>query len=532
MARSDMTDTGAPAADSASGAGDIGAVLESLLDGVVVVDRQRRVKAYNRRYAELFDLSSSEIEIGMSLEALMRQIARRGGLNNDPREVGREVAERLAAWDTEAARFERRPMPDGRVLDVYRSRTADGDVVAVHIDVTQKIAHERALERQRAYLLSLLENISDGVTLIDEEGHFVAFNRRFLELYGVDPGDAHWGMHFFELAEFFADLKPLSTERRRVEIAKRYRFATDANLKHTLRNLFNGRTLEVVKAILPEGGCVMTLHDVTDTLRQRRVLEEERRHAEATSRHKSRFLARMSHEMRTPLNGILGIAALLEHTDLDDQQSKFVDVLRNSGTVLLRLIDDLLDTARIEGDEFELVAARFVLAEIVDEAVAVMEPDAQNKGLRLFTQPGDAALPPLVGDAVRIKQVLLNLLSNAVKFTPSGQVTIGVQAELRDQIADLRIAVADTGIGIAPEDRRRIFNHFYQVDEQMSRNTGGVGLGLAISDRLIRSMGGHIDVESTLGHGSRFVIHLNLPLATEEADAVDEPLSAAELRQV
>ncbi|MEM9763598.1 MAG: PAS-domain containing protein [Pseudomonadota bacterium] len=497
-------------------AGTLGAVLEQLTDGVLVVAPDRRVIAYNRRYAEMFRLREGDLGIGDRVEALIRRLAERGAFPVEPSALEEEIAVRTAAWGSDAARFERRRYPDGRVIDIYRNRASDGNIVAVHIDMSARIADEIALERQRVSMKSILDNITDGVVLIDPAGYLIAFNDRYLELYGIPNEKAAWGKHFREIARHFGDLARLTPERRQMEVEKRYAFATDPMQLSVQRQLFNGTTLEIHKAQLPFGGCVLTIRDVSEQLRQRRLLEDERRRVEETSRHKSRFLARMSHEMRTPLNGILGVAALLQRTELDAQQSTFAGVIRESGNVLLRLIDDLLDTAHIESETFELREAPFDICEVMREALDTVEPDIQAKGLTLHRLPCDFTMPALMGDAVRIKQVALNLLTNAVKFTEAGHVRLLMEASLGADKANVVISVNDTGIGIAPDEIERVFSHFYQSAPGEKERTGGVGLGLAISDRLVRQMGGRITVCSTPGVGSTFEVHLPLPFAPEQ----------------
>ncbi|MEL6773850.1 MAG: ATP-binding protein, partial [Pseudomonadota bacterium] len=222
---------------------------------------------------------------------------------------------------------------------------------------------------------------------------------------------------------------------------------------------------------------------------------------------------RMSHEMRTPLNGVLGIAALLDRTQLDGTQRKYLTAIRDSGEVLLRLIDDLLDTSRFATDNFELVEQPFLFCAMMREALDLMEPEAARRGIALMKRPADIRLPMLIGDGVRLKQVVLNLLANALKFTAEGSVTAGLKAAVVGGRAELIIEVTDTGIGIAAEDQKRIFEPFSQIKSGAQPTVGGLGLGLSISDRLVSAMGGRIEVTSTSGIGSTFAVHLSLPLA-------------------
>jgi len=253
--------------------------------------------------------------------------------------------------------------------------------------------------------------------------------------------------------------------------------------------------------------------DVTDRMSAERALAEARDQAEAASRAKSRFLAMVSHEIRTPLNGILGMADLLGDTALSLEQTAYLKAMKASGGTLVSFIEEMLDLARIEAGRLDLAVRPFALAALVEQAVELLGPRAQAKGLEICCYVDERLPARVLGDETRLRQVLFNLAGNAIKFTERGGVSIIVEPGAQtDAVA---ISVRDTGIGIAMEDQVRIFHEFEQADGGPARKFGGIGLGLTISKRIVERMAGAITVESLLGAGSAFCVTVTLPRADE-----------------
>jgi PAS domain S-box-containing protein len=385
--------------------------------------------------------------------------------------------------------------------------------VAIRDDVTERRRDEEALREQLRFGEALLDALPVAIFHKDAQGRFLHINRALEWMFGIDRRTTIGRGSGEVFANGYADVH---VERDRELLARPSRQSYEMEMP-----LPDGtpRTLYYSKASTTDAGGAVTgvigvILDITERKTLERSLEVAKDAAEAASRTKSRFLANMSHEIRTPMNGIIGMTELVLDSTLTADQRDALEAVRQSAHALMEIIDDLLDLSKIEAGRLELESIEFEPRALLENLCKPLAVQAQRKGLALRVEL-PASLPARVrGDPGRLRQVLLNLLGNALKFTERGEVAL-LAAVPPVEAADARgvtleLEVRDTGIGIPGDKLALIFDAFAQADTSTTRRFGGTGLGLAITRRLLEAMGGTIDVDSTPGVGSRFLVRVPL----------------------
>ncbi len=386
------------------------------------------------------------------------------------------------------------------------------------------------IRENEARYRDLLDNQADVILRRDSQGRLTFVNQAFCRLFGLERGTV-LGRAFSPRVLAGDQATPLApgSELRQQRYVQQIETARGPRWVE-----WEEHSVPASDAAIPEVQCLG--RDITERRRTEADLWEARKQAEAANRAKSRFLAAMSHEIRTPMNGILGMTSLLSDTDLSAEQNTYAHAIERSARTLLTLIDEILDFSKIEADKLQLNSAPLALDECVQGVVELLAPKAYEKGIDVAWAV-DPALPrPLLGDEVRVRQIVTNLLGNAIKFTDGGGVlvTVGKSRTTKppSEKDDLEVAIAveDTGMGIAPETLPSLFSEFEQAEDAVRRRQGGTGLGLAISRRLARAMGGDILVVSAPGCGSTFTATLRLKRASGAVSASElaDPPAAAQ----
>ncbi|MBD8532870.1 MULTISPECIES: MHYT domain-containing protein [unclassified Massilia] len=490
------------------------ALLTTTVDGVITIDRDGTIEEFNASAEKIFGWRRDEI-IGKNIRLLMTDAERAdtgGGLLGYLRDSGGGAAANNAEVETRRRDGSLVPL---RVA-VGHARLRERELFVCFVtDITERRQMETALRASEAQFRSLIGNIP-GISYRSriEGAHPIVFISDAVERVAGYPARDFIGDPPGAAARRNFGAMIHAADRARVSEAIQAALAQDRPYLVEYRLLHaDGSTRwmwENGTGVRNEAGELAWLDGVILDISERRTMEDALREAkeaaEQAAAARASFVANMSHEIRTPMNSILGFTDVLLDGELAPDQRRHLDTVRSNGRSLLRLLNEILDTAKLEKGAVELEINDFNLLSLIDELSSTLAANARTKGLQVDLHY-DPALPTnLRGDELRIRQVLTNLLDNAIKFTAAGSVVL----RAGQQEGMLHVSVKDTGIGIAPERLQAIFDPFTQADASMTRRFGGTGLGTTISKQLVELMGGRIWAESVLGEGTTF--HVMLPL--------------------
>lgn len=422
-----------------------------------------------------------------------------------------------------------------------RTRQLSESNARLELEIAEHRRLEDMLREANRYNRSLIEANPDPLVAIGRDGRITDVNSATEGATGYSRED----LIGTDFSDYFTEPEMARAVYRKVfleELVQDYELGLRHRDGDSVPVIYNASVYRdhagEISGVFAAARDISVLKRVEEELREHRGQLEElvsqrtaqlvlaREEAEAANKAKSAFLANISHEIRTPINGIVGLVELLKSSELTDEQLEWLDGITLSGNNLLNIINDVLDLAKIEAGRLEVETIDFNLAGTVDEAVRSQRLVIEKKGLWIRVEMDPALPETVVGDPLRIKQVLLNLLSNAAKFTSQGGVTVSVQVvERRQRQVEVRLSVTDTGVGLSGESRERIFLPFCQGDSSTTRKYGGSGLGLAICKNLTDLMGGVIGCQSVLGKGSTF--YFTLPLSLHAREQTRTPADAA-----
>ncbi|MCO6043702.1 response regulator [Aeoliella sp. ICT_H6.2] len=481
----------------------VGSLIDLLPLSLVIKDTQGKRVYANRHYLA-------------SLESDFQAISGKTDFDIFPAEIAEKYREddlHVLRTGEQLRGTEVRTTADGRTVRVERIkgplRNDAGEIVGVVVifwDITEQVQAVEALDLERDLMRSLMENIPDAVYFKDRASRFLRVSHSQAEKFGLENASDAIGKTDSDMFSSEHAEQALEDEKRIMRTGVPLVAQVEKETWENREDSWVSTTKMPLKN--SDGEIVGTFgisRDVTELKRMQNELTEARDQAESASRAKSDFLANMSHEIRTPMNGILGMTELLLNTQLSEEQREYQLLVQSSAEALLALLNDILDFSKIEAGKLELEDLPFKLRDTLGNTLHTLATRAAKKGIELAVHILSDVPDDLMGDASRLRQIVVNLVSNAIKFTHDGEIVVRVApVELSPDRAKLRLAVSDTGIGITPDQQEKIFESFTQADASTTRQYGGSGLGLTISAQLVRLMGGQLDVESEHGQGSEF----------------------------
>lgn len=492
-------------------------IVNAALEAIVVMDDQGRITDWNPQAEQILGWTRSEV-VGRKLSDTLvppqyREAHSRGLQHYLATGEGPALGKRL---EITALRSDGTEFPIE--LAITPLKLASGTTFSGFIrDISERKQWEEKLR-------IVVESAPSGMVLLDQNGIMCMVNAEMERIFGYPRAEL--------LGKSVEILIPETAQHQHIKDRAAFMDQPRSRAMGTGRDLKGRRKdgsefpVDVgLRSVQTTTGLVIiaTIMDITERKHVETELRQAKENAEAATVTKSQFLANMSHEIRTPMNGVLGLSELLLATQLNEKQRHLAQSVHRSGSALLEIINDILDFSKNEAGKLKLERIEFGLRQTVEEAVDLFAEPAGRKGLELACFIPREIPDAVIGDPVRLRQILLNLVGNAVKFTARGEVALRMhQVSARDRTLTLRFEVADTGIGLTADAKHRLFQAFSQADATTTRQFGGTGLGLAIVKQLAHLMGGDVGLDSTPGHGSTFWFTLQLDLADERAVPLPE----------
>ena len=488
--------------------------MENMPGGMFMLDENLVIQVYNDQYKEMYELPDEAVQEGVSLAEAVRVRAERGDYG--PGDLEELIEQRIHDYiERMTLRHEER-LPNGRIIELLRTPIEGGGVVGIATDITERKHAEDEIEKSRERLQALADNLPEFISMTDPEGRFLFVNKRYEEWVCVDRNDI--------VGKTVFDLYPEEQATKIDAIDQRALDAREVDSVEVDETYPDGQTRTVIRtrfSVISSQGEMLGLgninHDITERKQAEEALRIARDAAEEATKAKATFLATMSHEIRTPMGGVIGMVDLLQQSKLTDDQRQMIDTVRDSAHSLLTIINDILDFSKIEAGKLDLEEIPISIRDIIEGAGEALAVNARSKGIGLSVYVDPDIPDAIVGDQVRLRQILFNFGSNAIKFTEQGKVLIRadkVPSRGKKKVT-VRLQVIDEGIGIPEKAQAKLFQAFSQVEASTTRRFGGTGLGLSICQRLTEMMNGEIGVESMPGEGSTFSATITFPVAEE-----------------
>ncbi len=387
--------------------------------------------------------------------------------------------------------------------------------MAAFIDITEQKQTQQQLTDSEERFRQIIENASDIIYRTDEQGKFTYINPMGLTMLGYSVSDVI-GMHFTMFVKKTEQQKVSRNYYRQILDKTKSSYFEFSTVKKNGEEVILGQSVELLFEKNKVVGFLAIARDISEKNRYEQELKEAKDTAESATIAKSQFLATMSHEIRTPMNGVIGMTDLLLQTTLNNEQREFTEIIRSSGETLLTLINDILDFSKIESGKLDMEKRPIEVQSLIEETFDLVARHAVEKHLDIVYHIDSSVSPFIIGDPVRLRQILLNLTNNAIKFTEQGEVLVSVKEIGKEgTMTILQFSVRDTGIGIPNDKVNKLFQAFSQVDASTTRKFGGTGLGLVITKRLVELMEGNVWVESEEGKGSTFHFTIKVPTTTD-----------------